>query len=331
MRQRWIAGLALVAVLLALGLATTPEARAQLRATRTPTRTPTPAGTQTLTPTATPTLARRQARPTATPTLPLLVILPAPSVKEGLAGDVFAPPGLAISAAYPAVFGDRIAFGMVNLVETAGGAYTESGVESVGFTIVDLISGDVVFTVERRATDRFCAFGGEPPACAVWDFGAQGDVWPSGQPTRSGRYVLIATARGSQPERQGTWTLAFEVRLAQDGLQALDGAARIRSMTQSAREVRLTVETFGFTPLALGTHLHIYTDLLREEEAAGGAAGVLEYPAEGEVVPAYGIAEVVVPARLIPQGARAVCVALAHPDHSVLAGRGDCAALRGGY
>jgi hypothetical protein len=259
------------------------------------------------------------------------VILPAPSVKESLVGDVFAPPGVALSANYPTVFGDRVGFGMINLFDRAVGAGEGEGIASVEFTVLDAAFGTVVHRATRAESDRFCAFGGSTPACAVWDFGAYGGAWPSGEPARSGRYILIATAQGTTAAHQGTWTLPFEVRLARDGLQETDGAARIRAVADRPAGVAIDVETFGFMPLAEGTHLHIFTDALSEDDAIGGAPGVVEYPATDASVPAHGMAPMILPAGLIPRGAALICVAVAHPDHTVLAGRGDCAPLPRGY
>lgn len=331
MRFRWLAGLGVMIVAwTVLALAVIRPARAQFGQ---PTRTPTPVSSRTVTATvtltATPTPARLRAgaTPTATPTLPALVILPAPSVKEGLAGDVFAPPGVALSVNYPTVFGDRLSFGMANLVDTALGSSEGDGIRAVVFSVVDAAFGDVVLSATRTDKDRFCVFGGETPTCAIWDFASSGNKWPSGAAARSGSYILIATAYGEAAGHQGTWTLSFEVRLARDGLQGSDGAARIRSVKASREGAVIEVETFGFTPLALGTHLHVYTNASSEAQAAPYAAGVLEYPQPGESVPARGMGVIHLPPGLIPDAASEVCVALAHPDHTVLPGRGDCQPL----
>jgi hypothetical protein len=310
-----------------------PGVQAQ-SATRTPTRSPTRTPTQVATPLPSPS-------PSATPGRGLRarvrrVILPAPSVKHNLVGDVVSDPDLPLSATYPTLFGDRIDFGMANFRDVTVGPDDGDGITALRFAILNM-EGDEVFARDTTLAESFCAFGGTAEACAVHDFAAWGNRWPSGLLARSGRYTLIAFATGAKSDHKGTWTLNFELRLSSEGLQQSDGAALIRSVVVDGDELVLQIETLGFVPLAQGSHLHIFPGQVDEAAAIGGAAGrrtgVIEFPpdpSQGNATsetPAYGLYSVRVPLDRWPSYVRSVCVAVAHPDHTVLVGRGQCAAL----
>ncbi len=304
--------------------------------------TPTPAGAGAATPTVAAT-ARATATPTATatltstpdvrlptPTPPAFVLLPAPSVKEQLAGDVVTAPGVLLSGVYPSIFGDRVALAMANLRDTSAGAYVGDGIDTVTFTIIDTANGAAVHTRVARA-DR-CAFGAQGGQCSVLDLAASNYYWPSGATARSGHYLLVATAQGAVADHKGTWTLPFEVRLTRDGFQDLDGAARIFALQQSADGWTVTVESFGFAPLALGTHLHLYDAASVETTAPAPGAIVIEFPDAMDnmrVGDWTGSVRIAVPAAALNAYARFLCVAVAHPDHTILPGRGQCVALGG--
>ncbi|MGL4647895.1 MAG: hypothetical protein ACRC1H_00700, partial [Caldilineaceae bacterium] len=232
-------------------------------------------------------------------------------------------------------FGDTIDFGMANFRDITAGPNDGDGITALRYTIYDM-EGVEVFARDAAADESFCAFGGDEEACTVHDFAAYGNRWPDGTPARSGRYSLVAFATGAEPDHKGAWTLIFELRLSSDaGLQTSDGAVLVRRLTSLGDSLLLEVETLGFTPFAQGTHLHIFPGTLEEAEAVGGAAGarlgVLEFPivgGEGEgVAAAYGLSRIRIPAAVIPAYADSVCVAVAHPDHSVLIGRAVCVAL----
>lgn len=312
-----------------------PAAAQTGQATATPTTAPTPAATAVRLPTATPTPA---VAPTPTVTVELLPppppaqdILPAPSVKNRLVGDVVSQNGVPLSTNYPTLFGDRIALGMANLHDVTAGEQAGDGIESVEFTILDL-TGKSVFHSRTGRYDRFCAFGGAGEECAVHDFAAHGYRWPGGTPVVSGRYTLVAFARGVEESHKGAWTLSFEVRLSRDGQQESDGEAFIRSVKRTGPTTfSVTVETLGFVPFARSTHLVFYSAALRDVEAIAGAAGVfLVYPSydEMDVPGAYGMAQVTVD---VGSGqyrrTTALCVAVANPDGSIIPGRGECARL----
>lgn len=307
---------------------------------QTPTRTPRPASTPpaTATPRATQRATPTQSlTPSPTPDgtpAPLLrarvrrVILPAPSVKNQLVGDVVSDPDVPLSANYPTLFGDRIDFGMANLRDLSVGDTEGDGISALRFTIFD-IEGNEVFAADSSFEQGFCAFGGNLDACTVHDFGAYGNRWPGGAPARSGRYTLVAFATGAEPDHKGAWTLAFELRLARDaGLQESDGAVFIRSIAREGEALLLDVETLGFTPFAQGTHLHLFPGSLEEEEAVGGAQALFEFPAaETGAASAYGFNRITIPLAAWPTYDETICVAIAHPDHTVLAGRAACVAL----
>ena len=300
--------------------------------------TPTPVGTATVRPAAT---VRATATPTATvtltgtpnvrlptPTPPAFVLLPAPSVKEHLAGDVVTAPGVLLSGVYPSIFGDRVALAMANLRDTSAGAYAGDGIDTVTFTILDTANGAAVHT--RVARDDRCAFGAQGSQCRVLDLAASNYYWPGGAAARSGHYLLVATAQGAIADHKGTWTLPFEVRLARDGFQDLDGAARIYALEQDADGWIVTVESFGFAPLTVGTHLHLYGAASVEATAPAPGAIVIEFPDAMDnmrVGDWTGSVRIVVPTAALNAYVRFLCVAVAHPDHTLLAGRGQCVAL----
>lgn len=294
----------------------TPTPRVRI-ATRTPTRTP--ALRATATPTPTPTLI-----PTPAPLA--FLILPAPSVKNNLVGDVIAPSGVPLSATYPTLFGDTIALGMANLRDLDAGTQEGAGIKSVTFSIFDLTGA----VVHRQLADQgspFCAFGKEasdPSGCASYVFDPYSPQWPGGAAARSGRFTLVAFAQGDVDAHKGAWTLSFELRLAADGLQQSDGKALIRAVERDGRDLVLTIETFGFVPFKQGTHLHIFPGTLSEEEATADRAGVVVFPADYSAPGAYDMVRVRM-VQPVGYGLAQYCVAVVHPDGTLLPGRGDCA------
>jgi hypothetical protein len=309
-----------MSLLLLTGLMThsAHPAAAQQRRTRTPTATATITPTGTITPT--PTRLLR-----ATPTPLALILLPAPSVRNGLVGDVVTLPDVHISSNYTTQFGDRVHFAMSNLQDLSAGEENGDGISALQFTIFDS-TGEQVYRSDDAPTDGLCAFTSDYGECETWDFAANDFKWPSGIPVTSGRHFLVATARGTTRERQGTWTLDFEIRLERDGLQGMDGAARFRSTSRSGSTYRVEIDTFGFTPSANATHLHLFGNSIPEAAAVGGVAGILEFPDSDEIaVP--GLQRIRVPASLLRYGDSQLCVALANPDHTTLPERGECVDL----
>ncbi len=297
----------------------TPRATRTVAATRTATATPTVTVSATVTGVVLP-----------TPTPPAFVLLPAPSVKNQLVGDVVTAPGLLLSGVYPSVFGDRVAFAMANLRDTSAGPATGAGIDQVTFTIIDTASGEPVH--KRVARGTFCAFDATSSSCPIFDIAANSDHWPQGAAAHSGHYLLVAFAEGAAADHKGTWTLPFELRLARDGLQELDGAARIVDIARSGYDgdYVVTVETYGFAPLAAGTHLHLYGAMSAQEGALGPSGSSVEFPndmAEMNVGDWRGRVRVSVAATSIGGDASVLCVAVAHPDHTLLPGRGACVAL----
>ncbi len=335
MKRPQIIAAALGLLLMALGwilFGATP-AQAQFgRATPTPRpgATSAPTATATLTTTIIPT-ATIIATATAllpTPTPPAFVLLPAPSVKEQLAGDIVTAPDALLSNAYPSVFGDRIGLAMANLRDTSSGNAAGDGIASVTFTVLETASGAVVHSSVAYAPP-FCVFGTLNTGCATLDFGGR-DAWPDGTPAQSGHYLLVAFAQGDVPTHKGVWTLRFEVRLTPDELQAFDGAARIRNVAQSSDGWLVTVESFGFAPLAIGTHLHLYAAPSAAAGADGPSGPIVEFPtdvAADAMQRESHSAEVLVPRAALRNGDRVLCVAVAHPDHTLLPERGECVAL----
>jgi len=330
-----VCGMVCLLVVLAFALLQGEPLEAQGgRATLTPTRVarPTPTATVTPTSTLTATATITPALRLPTPTPPAFVLLPAPSVKNQLVGDVVTAPGLLLGGAYPSVFGDRIVLAMANLRDTSAGRSEGDGIAKVTFTILDTATGEPVHT--RVAQNDRCVFGADYGQCAVLDLSASNPTWPEGAPARSGHYLLVAFAEGVIDDHKGTWTLPFEVRLARDAFQALDGAAHIRAIDPRAAGdgggYIVTVETFGFAPLAAGTHLHLYGAASAQAGARGPAGVVVEFPAdmsEMNVGAWRGSVRAAVPAAALRGDARVLCVAVAHPDHSILPGRGECVAL----
>jgi len=307
------------------GRATATPARLPTRtATPTPPVTPTPTVTVTATTTATGTPGLLL----PTPTPPAFVLLPAPSVKNQLAGDIVTAPGLLLSGAWPSVFGDRVAFAMANLRDTSTNATGGAGIYQVTFTIIDTLTGEAVHS--HVAKGSLCAFQATGGGCPVFDLAANNDKWPQGAAAHSGHYLLIAFAEGAVSDHKGTWTLPFELRRARDGLQKLDGAARIVDIARDPGGALVTVETFGFAPLAAGTHLHLYGAASAQAGAQGPSGTFVEFPsdrADMNVGDWSGNVRVLVPAAALGDAARVLCVAVAHPDHTLLPGRGECLAL----
>lgn len=328
-------GLACVLAVLVLTLLQGTPLEAQgVRGAPTPARTTRSTATPTTTLT-TPVTAAGTATPAfllPTPTPPAFVLLPAPSVKNQLAGDVVTAPGLLLSGAYQGIFGDRIALAMTNLRDTSAGSLAGDGIKRVTFTIIDTATGEPVHT--RVAGDDRCAFGAAYTGCVILDLAATAYTWPEGAPVHSGHYLLVAFAEGVVADHKGTWTLPFELRLARDGLQALDAAARIRAMAPRGGDEGsgyiVTVETFGFAPLAAGTHLHLYGAASAQAGGSGPTGPVVEFPADIAdmgVGDWRGSVRVDIPIAALDANTRVVCVAVAHPDHTILRDRGECVAL----
>jgi hypothetical protein len=293
-------------------------ATAQQRRTRTPTATVTVAPTRTVTPTPT-------RRPRATPTPLALILLPAPSVRNGLVGDIVSLPDVHLSSNYTTQFGDRVHFAMSNLRDLSAGEENGDGISALYFTIFDS-TGEQVFRSDAAPPEALCTFTSAYGDCETWDFAANDFRWPTGMPVTSGRHLLVATAIGATSERQGTWTLDFEIRLDHDKLQGMDGAARFRSIARSGSSYSVEIDTFGFTPSANATHLHLFGNSIAEAEAVGGATGVLEFPdREERAVP--GLQRMRIPVSLLRYGDSKLCVALAHPDHTTVPERGECVDL----
>ena len=79
----------------------------------------------------------------------------------------------------------------------------------------------------------------------------------------------------------------------------------------------VTFSTEGFTPQLPGRHLHFYFDTVAEVDA--GRLGAGPWKIYGQSIPfrGYTVAQ-------RPPGATALCVRVANPDHSILAGTGNC-------
>lgn len=312
-----------------------------------PRATSTPTTTSTRTPTATATITPTVVV-TGTPLpLPLaLVVLPAPSVKNELAGDVVSPADVPVAVGYPMLYQDALNFGMYNVrdlfaPDTYIATARDSGIEFVHFAILDRHAN---LLYERRAENGapFCAFGGGEfgtgesgtgTDCETLRFDPDDPRWPNGTPAVGGRYTLVAFAQGFEEARKGTWTLPFELRISSEGIGDSDGAVRIRSLVRDGDDLLVEVETFGFTPLLGGTHLHFFIDAIAEENAGGGTPGVIEYPAAYEEPSAWGamivripLASLVFPSDYTIEEGN-LCVVIAHPDESVLLGRGECVAV----
>lgn len=298
----------------------TPDATATVNGTATVTLTPTPSSTPT--PAATPTLRVRFA----------LAILPAPSVKHNLVGDVVGAEDVPISISYPVLFEDLLDFQMENVRDVTVGEEPGAGIDFVRFLIIDQ-QGNVVHAQDAGTDPPFCAFppsGNYADGCQPFDLAANGNRWPNRAVAHGGRYTLVAFAQGVEPDHKGTWTLPFELRLSSEELGDTDGAVRIRSVERTGNTLEVEVETFGFTPFLFGTHLHFYSPAIEEEEAVGGVDGVIGYPQRYDLPGAYGSGAVVIALDDLSIGAPytadpdTLCVAIAHPDESVLVGRGEC-------
>jgi len=309
---------------------TTPSATATRR---------TGVGGRLATTTATPTSASVDApAATATPTRRVrlaLAVLPAPSVKHNLIGDVVSAEDVPVSISYPVLYEDVLDFQMENVRDSTAGEEPGTGIAFVRFLIVDQ-QGNVVHAAEARGGSPFCAFpqeGYDGEGCPIWDFAMRGNRWPNRTEAHGGRYTLVAFAQGAEPDHKGTWTLGFELRLASEGLGATDGAVRFSSIARTGDELQLEVETFGFTPFLLGTHLHFYAAGTEEIEAVGGVDGIIEYPASNDLPGAFGSGAITISLSDLMVGGgyasepKALCVAIAHPDESVLVGRGECVAI----
>jgi hypothetical protein len=271
---------------------------------------------------ATPTPTRAAAQQGApTPTPPALVVFAAPSVKTGLVGDIVAPAGVPLRGLYPPIFGDRVALGMDGLWDTTAGSRTGDGITSVTFTIVDQFD-TVVHQVRTGRGDRFCAFGGSTPACRAWDFAANGWRWPSGQPVHSGRFRVFAFAQGDDPDHKGTWQADFEMRLARDGQQEVDGAVKLLGVVAQGGRYYVVYETLGFTPNWHGIRLRFYFD---SADPARLGAGVREIPTAPDETLDGVFSSFAVQAR--PAAARAICAIAVQPDGSLILHTEDCAAL----
>jgi hypothetical protein len=302
------------------------------RATATPTRTPA------VTPTITPTV---EITGTPLPAPLALVVLPAPSVKNELAGDIVSPADVPVAVGYPMLYEDSLNFGMYNVrdlfaPDTYVATPNDSGIEFVHFAILDRHAN---LMYERTAENGapFCAFGGgefgTDTDCETLRFDSNNPRWPDGNPAVGGRYTLVAFAQGLEEARKGTWTLPFELRLSGEGIGDSDGAVRFLSAEREGEDLLVEVETFGFTPLMGGTHLHFFIDALDEVNASADTPGVIEYPTAYEEPSAWGAMTLRIPLAVLAfppdygMETGKLCVAIAHPDESILGGRGECVAV----
>src|SRR5690606_24545659 len=197
---------------------------------------------------------------------------------------------------------------------------------------------NVVHAQESIQGPPFCAFP-QPASdvrseiCLPWDLATNEGRWPMRRAVQGGHYTLVAFAQGAEPDHKGTWTLPFELRLSDEGLGDTDGAVRFRSVERTDDALLVQVETFGFTPFMFGTHLHFYADGRTEAEAVGGVEGVVGYPLAYNLPGAYGAGEITLPLDALGIGgayapsSAELCVVIAHPDESVLVGRGECVSV----
>jgi len=97
--------------------------------------------------------------------------------------------------------------------------------------------------------------------------------------------------------------------------------ARIDSITINASNQYVVVyETFGYTEALPGRHVHFFFDTVPPDQA--GSPGVGPWVLYGGPRPFTGYS---VSQR--PAGATQMCALVAHPDHSVVAGSGNCVDL----
>ena len=87
-------------------------------------------------------------------------------------------PGTTDSTVYGALVFQIVAF------DPGRGFSDGDGIRNVEMRILDPDGREVYQRTENRAA--YCAFAGGEPDCNVWDFGDNGDAWPSGAPVRYG-------------------------------------------------------------------------------------------------------------------------------------------------
>ncbi|MFK7802655.1 MAG: hypothetical protein AB8G95_13555 [Anaerolineae bacterium] len=266
------------------------------------------------------------AKPEPTPTLFPVVKQGAPSQKDGILGNVYAPAGLQISSD-PAIFGNQISFMLLDSYdETTGSTEEGAGIAKVTFT-VKAPNGNVVYT-RSEETPLFCAFGGDNP-CNVWNFSANGNKWPSGEPVYSGDYSAVVNAVGKDGgESNWNYDFAIDVGDVQPAPTPTEAAAQtpkvtITNITLNGDRYSVDFVASGYQPALPGMHMHFFFETVPAEQAGAPGGGPWQiYPntnggAASSPMTLYGVND-------RPSGANQLCVLVANANHSVNLGTGNC-------
>ncbi len=253
-----------------------------------------------------------------TPTLFPVVKQGAPSQKNGVLGNVYAPEGLQISSD-PAIFGNNINFMLLEAYDEASGS-TEygAGVRDVTFTIQDS-NGQVVYTLVEGVA-AYCAFGGDIP-CNTWNFAQHGNSWPGGTRAQSGNYKATIVGVGNSGA-SSTWNYEFAIQI-DDSLVPAGPTVRINNITISGDRYVVDFVTTGYQPVLPGQHIHFFFNTVPPGQAGapGGGPWVLYPNSNGgsgaSPFTLYGTGDK-------PAGATQMCALVANPNHSVQQGTGNC-------
>jgi hypothetical protein len=97
-------------------------------------------------------------------------------------------------------------------------------------------------------------------------------------------------------------------------------AAAVTSVTLAGDRYQVEFSTTGFEPAMGGAHVHFFWDTVPPERAGLPATGPYLVHTGGSPFAELGPAT-------RPEGATAICVIVANPDHTVVPGSGNCVAL----
>lgn len=217
----------------------------------------------------------------------------------------------------------------VEVFDTRAGLVDGAGIESVTFRIVeDDGNGDVAWE-KIENTPAFCLFGGDEPTCAPLDLRTT-QKWPNGVDITNSVYLArieIIPKQGDATEWR--WRFAVESPyLTGNAPYGAANTARIDAITLQGTRYIVDFETFGFTPVLPGQHVHFFFDTVPLDQAGTPGSGPWQlYPAAPNQRNTSPFTLLTVDDR--PAGATQMCILVANPDHSVIQGTGNCVDLPG--
>ena len=201
----------------------------------------------------------------------------------------------------------------VEVFDTRAGLVDGAGIESVTFRISeDDGNGDVVY--EKRETNpAYCLSGGDEPACAPLDLRTT-QKWPSGADITNSTYLATIDIVPKQGDAT-VWRWRFVVESPYLSGYAPLGAsntARIDAISVQNGYYVVDFETFGFTPVLPGQHVHFFFNTVPLDQAGMPGSGPWQlYPAAPNQINTGPFTLLTVDDR--PAGATQMCILVANP------------------